>query len=328
MDFTRRQCLALLGAGLSKAENTLTDEWRQIAAQTDGTVGAAALHIGSGQHVGLHANDRFPLASVCKLPIAINILAMVDEGKLALNDDIEIPLYDVVPGVSPVAERWPKQTRFPLNELLELMVAKSDNTAVQTLFRIGGGASGMAARLRKWQIDGMRVDRSERQCALDAAGVKQIPPVAEWTPGMAEELTAKITRRERAAAMRRFLGDPRDTATPNGTVLLLRKAFRRELLSKALTVRLVEILEATTTGSARIRGMLPRGTVVAHKTGTAATVLGLNGATNDAGVITLPNRAGQVAIAVYVKGSTRDLGTREGVIARIAKAAFDYWSEL
>jgi beta-lactamase class A len=325
---TRRQCLALLSAGLCKAEPTLTEQWRQIAAQTDGTVGAAALHIGSGRHAGLHANDRFPLASVCKLPIAINVLAMVEEGKLSLNDDIEVPLFDVVPSVSPVAERWPKQTRFPLNELLELMLAKSDNTAVQTLFRIGGGASGMAGRFRQWQIDGMRVDRSERQCALDAAGVKQIPPVAQWTPGMVEELTARITPRERAAAMRRFLADPRDTATPNGTVQLLKRAFRGELLSKALTGRLVEILEATTTGGDRIKGLLPAGTAVAHKTGTTATAMGLNGATNDAGVITLPNGAGQVAIAIYVKGSTRDQDAREKVIARIAKAAFDSWSSV
>ena len=73
------------------------------------------------------------------------------------------------------------------------------------------------------------------------------------------------------------------------------------------------------------KGLLPGGTVVAHKTGTATTVMGLNGATNDAGVVTLPNGAGQLAIAIYVRGSTRDQATRESVIARMAKAAFDYW---
>jgi beta-lactamase class A len=44
--------------------------------------------------------------------------------------------------------------------------------------------------------------------------------------------------------------------------------------------------------------------------------------TNDVGVILLPNGA-RVAIAVYVKGSARDLETRERIIARIAKATFD-----
>jgi beta-lactamase class A len=236
MKLTRRQSLGLLGSGLaSAAEGTVIAQWRRIATETDGMVGAAALHVGSGRSISLHGNDRFPLASVCKLPIAIHILAMVGEGKLSLDGDIEIPLQDVVPGVSEVAERWPKQKRFPLDELLELMVAKSDNSAVQTLFRIGGGSAGIAARFRQWQIEGMRVDRSERECALVAAGVRNIPPVPQWTPGMYEELTAKIPPQERLAAMRRFLEDPRDSATPDSTVRLLRKAYRGELLPESLT---------------------------------------------------------------------------------------------
>jgi beta-lactamase class A len=248
---------------------------------------------------------------------------MVAEGKLSLGDNIDVPLPDVVPGVSEVAERWPTQKRFPLDELLALMVAKSDNSAVQTLFRMGGGAAGMATRFRQWQVEGMRVDRSERECALVAAGIRNIPPVSQWTPGMYQELTAKIPPEERLAAFRRFLADPRDTATPDSTVLLLRKAFRGELLPKSLTERLVEILSATSTGSARIKGLLPAGIVVGHKTGTTATVGNLNGATNDVGVIVLPEGAGQLAIAVYVKGSTRGQAVRERVIAQMAKAAFD-----
>ena len=324
MEFSRRQCLGLLSAGLGyAAEASLLDQWRRIAMDTDGVAGVAALHIESGRRISLHGDERFPMASVCKLPIAMNILAMVDEGRLSLRDDIAIPLQDVVPNVSEVAERWPAQKRFPLDELLRLMVAHSDNTAVETLFRIGGDAAGMASRLRQWHVEGIRVDRSERRCNLDAAGVKSIPPVSQWTPGMYEELTAKITPQERFAAMRRFLGDPRDTATPHGTVQLLQKAFRGELLSARLTGRLVAILTATTTGRARIKGLLPEGTVVAHKTGTTSTVSGLNGATNDAGVIMLPKGAGRLAIAVYVKGSTRAQSATERVIARMAKAAFD-----
>jgi beta-lactamase class A len=90
----------------------------------------------------------------------------------------------------------------------------------------------------------------------------------------------------------------------------------------------VEILKATTTGSARIKGLLPAGTVVAHKTGTASSVAGLNGGTNDVGVIMLPKGAGQLSIAVYVTGSTRDQETRDRIIARVAKVAFDSWAEL
>lgn len=326
---SRRQCLPWLAAGLCPAaESPVSEQWRQIALETDGTVGAVALHLGSGRRASLHGNEPFPMASVCKLPLALHILAMVDEGRLSLDEELEIPKYDVWPGVSVVAERWPRQRRFRLDDLLEWMVARSDNTAVQTLFRVGGGAKTMAARFRQWQIDGIRLDRSELQCMLEAAGVRPIPPVSRWTPGVYEELTARVPSRVRLAAMRRFLDDPRDTATPDGTVHLLKKLFGGELLPAKLTARLVDILKATTTGPARIKGLLPAGTVVAHKTGTGPTVMQLNGATNDAGVILLPGGAGQLAMAVYVKGSTRDQATRERVIARIAKAAFDSWSNL
>jgi beta-lactamase class A len=325
VNLSRRHCLGLAVAGLAGAaeDGDVVQRWKQIAAETDGVVGVAKLHLESGKGATLNGDDRFPMASVCKLPIAINILAMVGEGKLSLKDNIEIPLYDVVRGVSEVAERWPKQKIFPLDELLEWMVAKSDNSAVQRLFRMGGGAAGMATRFRQWKIDGMRVDRSEEQCNLDAAGVTNIPPVSDWKPGMLDELTAKIAPADRLRAMHRFLEDPRDTATPNGTVRLLAKAFRGELLSRDLTARLVEILKATSTGKGRIKGLLPAGTVVAHKTGTTATAAGLNGGTNDVGVIMLPKGAGRLIVAIYIKGSTRDLAAREMVIAKIARAAFD-----
>jgi beta-lactamase class A len=295
-ELTRRQYLYLFGAGLSAAPlDKLAERWRRIAAETGGTVGAAALHLGSGRRVSLHGDERFPLASVCKLPIAMHILAMADEDKLSRTASIEVEQRDVVPHVSEVAERWPKQRSFPLDELLLLMVAKSDNTAVETLYRIGGGAPAIDARLRGWHLDGIRIDRSERQCNRDAD-----------------------------ASMPRFIADPRDTGTPDGTVQLSQRLFHGEVLSAPSTARMVEILQATTTGPGRIKGLLPAGTVVAHKTGTTGDAGNLNGSTNDVGVIALPK--GQLALAVYVKGSTRDLPSREMVIARIAKAAFDSFS--
>jgi beta-lactamase class A len=244
-EFTRRRYLSLFGAfgaGLSAAPaDTLLDRWRQIAAGSDGAVGAAALHLGTGKRVSLLGGDRFPLASVCKLPAAMHILALVDDGKLSRAAQIEVVERDVTLNNSEIGHRWPKQRRFPLDELLLLMVAHSDNTAVETLYRIGGGAAAIDARLRAWHLDGVRIDRTERQCNLDAA-----------------------------RSMPRFIADPRDTGTPDGTVQLLRRLLRGELLSAPSTARMVEMLRATSTGPGRIKGLLPAGIVVAHKTGTTA----------------------------------------------------------
>ena len=326
MKVTRRQSLLILSAGVAAgAETPLEGQWRRIARATDGTVGVAAVHLASGEHASLHGDERFPMASVCKLPIAIHILGLVDEGKLRLGQPIEVLAQDIFPQVSEIAGRWPEQRRFPLDELLRLMVAQSDNTVVETLFRIGGGAPALAARFRQWRVEGMRVDRAEEEIALDGI---QAPysPREQWTGAMYKRLMAQATPAVRARAMARYLADPRDTATPNGTVQLLVRAFRGELLAKATTAFLIEIMKATASGPARLKGLLPEGTVVAHKTGAWGTVNGLNGATNDVGVIFPPRGAGAIAVAVFVKGSRRSEAERDRVIAEMARAAYDSWA--
>src|SRR5580658_10388785 len=99
---TRRQLLvaSTATAAFASPRPDLLDHWREIVRGTDGTVGAAALWLESGRTANLNGDERFPLASVCKLPLAINILALVDEGKLALNQEIEVRPRDVWAGVS------------------------------------------------------------------------------------------------------------------------------------------------------------------------------------------------------------------------------------
>jgi beta-lactamase class A len=315
-----------LGAGIAAAtERGLTEEWRRIAQATDGVTGAAALDLASGRLASMNRDASFPLASVCKVPIAMNILALVDEGKLSPNQQIEVLPRDVWPGVSTIATRWPAQRRFPLSQMIEWMVTESDNTAVETLFRIGGEAAAMAARFHQWNIHGMRVDRSERQCDLDRKGVAHYPPPEQWTDAMLNALKEKTTSEMRDHAMLRYLQDPRDTGTPNATVQLFARLFQGELLSQSSTAQMIHALQATTTFPTRLKGLLPRETVVAHKTGSVGPVNGLAAATNDSGVIFLSSGR-RLAISVYIKASTRSDDARDSIIARIARAAFDYYS--
>jgi beta-lactamase class A len=78
----------------------------------------------------------------------------------------------------------------------------------------------------------------------------------------------------------------------------------------------------STTGPRRLKGLLPPGTPVAHKTGTAPTVNGLTRATNDVGLIHLGGSR-WLAVAVSVSDSPADAASRESVIAQIARAAWD-----
>ena len=63
----------------------------------------------------------------------------------------------------------------------------------------------------------------------------------------------------------------------------------------------------------------PAGTIVAHKTGT------IGGTTNDVGIITLPDDAGHVVIAAFVKGSSRPVESRERAIAEVSRAVYDFF---
>jgi len=218
----------------------------------------------------------------------MQMFALVAEGKYSLQQKIDIPAGDVVKSVSPIGERWSKQKQWPLDEMVELMIAKSDNTAVQTFFRLGGGAEGITGRLRGWGVNGIRIDRDER-----TIGQEQVKNPAA------------------------FPDDPRDSGTPNGTVDLLHKAFYGKILRDDLAKLLRADMEKTTTGPGRIPALLPKGTVVARKTGTMA------GTANDVGVIRLP-KAGDLIVAFYTKASKRDLPARERTIAEMSKVAYDW----
>ena len=78
----------------------------------------------------------------------------------------------------------------------------------------------------------------------------------------------------------------------------------------------------STPGAKRLKGELPAGTLVAHKTGTGGTRNGITAATNDIGIITLPDGR-HLAVAAFVSDSAANDDTRDAVIARLAKAAWD-----
>jgi beta-lactamase class A len=86
---------------------------------------------------------------------------------------------------------------------------------------------------------------------------------------------------------------------------------------------LISLMEHTFVAPKRIRGLLPAGTIIAHRSGTSGTdEKGLSPATNDVGVITLPNGK-HLAIAIFLSDSYLPDDKRDEVIAKIARAAFD-----
>lgn len=305
----------------------LEARFAEIAASAGGVTGVSALHLESGTGASLHGHERFPMASVFKLPLAIALLARVDRGALRLDESVALGPSDIRPGGGggTIAERAPAGgIALSIGELLEAMLVSSDNTAADALLPLAGGGAAITAQLDAVGLSDIRIDRSEAELWFDSYGAMP-PPRAQWTPREIRGAIAAAPEAERREALRRFLADPRDTATPDALVQLLRQLHEGRRLSAESRERLLALMTRTQSGAKRLRGDLPAGTKVAHRTGSGADVDGVNIVTNDVGIVTLPGGRGHLAIAVMIKGSDRSIESREAAIARIARAAWDYW---
>ncbi len=271
-------------------KNELRDRIEQISQAAQGQVGGTATVLETGESVSLSGGQRFPMQSVYKFPIAMAVLAQVDQGKLQLDQKVHVEASDIVQD-SQILDENSQGMEFSLSELLQYMVSKSDSTACDRLLRLIGGPEVVMEYLRSLGVNDIIVANTENE-------------------QQGQDSTLQY----------------RNYATPDAAVNLLRALHEGEGLSKSSQALLLQWMIETTTGPKRIKGLLPDGTVVAHKTGTSRTVDGITAATNDVGLVSLPNGR-HLAIAVFVSDSRANNATREEVIAKVAKAAWDEWSQ-
>ena len=323
-------CCALVSAQTTAPNNSrvvsdstlprLEREIARLAKSAGGVVGVTAIHLETNRRVSLNGADRFPMASTYKVPIAVQLLTRVDKGELRLDEMIQFQSNDLHPGSGTLTELFNKPgLALSVRNLLELMLLISDNSATDVCLRLAGGPDAVTARMREIGISGIDVNRSTARLIADWVGITQAVAESDWTPAQFQKLAEAVKPEERKAAAARFDTDPRDTAMPDAMVTLLERIYRKDLLKSESAELLLDIMRRCRTGDARLKGMLPLGTEVAHKTGT------IGGTTNDVGIVTLPDDAGHVAIAVFVKSSEKETAARERVIAEVARAVHDYF---
>ena len=228
------------------------------------------------------------MQSVYKLPIGMATLHQVDLGALLLDQPVRIGSGDLAPPSrgSPIRDKYPHGTVMTVSALLDAMMSVSDGTASDVLLKLSGGPKRVTSYLRGLGVRNVTVANSEKVMA----------------------------RNEQV--------QHRDWATPDGMVSLLCALQRGKGLSATSRHRLLGLMVASETGPDRIKGLLPTGTSVAHKTGSSGTVNGLTRATNDVGLVALPDGR-HLAVVVFVSDTRADEATRDRVIARIARAAWD-----
>ncbi|GAC1548928.1 MAG: hypothetical protein NVS3B10_12430 [Polyangiales bacterium] len=293
-----------------------------IVAGSDGVVGVTVLHLRTGERASVHGGRRLPMMSVFKLPLAVVTLAAIDDGTWTMATRVPIAPSELRPTVSPLAEAWQKGERSPtLETMLRLVLQASDNTAGDKLVTWNGGGAKITARLRAMHASGIDVAEQELEifARLGCAGTS--PPAGGWSTGAIDACPKPTAEAERAAVQREIESSP-NGATADGLVDLLAQLDRGTILSDASRRWLRATLLGTTTGPARLKGRLPDGTPVEHKTGTGDTVAGVTVAVNDVGIVQLPT-GDRLAIAVLVAGAHGGASSGEGTIARLARASWD-----
>lgn len=301
------------------AADTLAPDSALLAAirRSAGIAGVTAVHVERGTRLSVRGGEAFPSASTFKLPVALAVLARVDSGRMALADSVGLAPSDFRIGPSQIADSvGAAGGRTTVGRLIQSMMIYSDNTATDRLTRMLGGPAVVDAHLRSRGIRGVRVDRTEGEVHWEYGGVRDVPPAAAWSRDEFNRRLAAVPAAEKEAAHERFFADPRDTSSPDGVAALLVQLQRGDGISAASRDFVLRAMAASPTGAERIRAGVPAGTPVADKTGT------IGRSTNDVGIITLPDGS-HVALAVFIRQSTRDNAGEEKVIAEIARAVYN-----
>jgi len=312
--------ISLANAATDPALARLERQIDYVSHVTDGVAGVSAVHIETGRAISVRGAEAFPMASAFKLPVAVQLLSLVDEGKLTLDRMVSLSPSDLHPGSGKLSELFfHPGVSLSIANLMEIMLAISDNSAADVLLREAGGPPAVTARMHALGLNGIRVDRSTALLISDWQGAKNLPPESQWTRGMWDRIYDAVPERDHMRARRAEMADPRDTATPDDMTKLLVGVWKKELLTPQSAGVLLGIMDRCQTGKSRIKGLLPQQTDVAHKTGS------LGGVANDVGFITLPGGAGHIAISVFTKASNRPEEASEKAIAEISRTIYDYF---
>jgi beta-lactamase class A len=253
-------------------------------------VGVAIKLLEGNDTLSINGKKHFPMQSVFKFPQAMAVLHQVDLGKLSMDQKIGIAKKDIFPTHSPLAKKYPEgNADVPLSELLYATVSVSDNVGCDILFRLIGGCKTVDKYIHDLGIKDIAIAHTEKE--MHAAWDVQFK---NWS-------------------------------TPLAMTQLLEILYNKKKLSAESHNFLWRAMVESPTGPRRIKGLLPKETVVAHKTGTGNfNDQGVLGAVNDVGIINLPNGK-HLVVVIFISRSTEKDTRLEDAMAEIAKAVYQHY---
>ncbi|MGV8119882.1 MAG: serine hydrolase [Candidatus Xenobiia bacterium LiM19] len=285
----------------------------------NGEVGVAIKHLESGEEILINQDKLFPMASTFKTAVMVEVFHQIIEGRLKLDEEIIITTSDIHIGGTILNDLHIPGVTLSIRNLLTLMMTVSENSATDILLaKIG--IENVNRRMKAMGLEDIYINRNCQQIILDYFGMND-----ERYKNLSQtELRGVIASYDKNSlsaieACAGFHRDMRDVSSPLCMNRLMENILTAKILDVSTCNKMLELMLKCRTGENRLRGMLPPGVAVAHKTGTLVTTV------NDTGIIFLPENRGHIIITVFSRMIKDPEQKMEKVIAEIARSSYDYF---
>ncbi|MCW4051174.1 MAG: class A beta-lactamase-related serine hydrolase [Candidatus Bathyarchaeota archaeon] len=291
----------------------LIDSIKGPAEGFKGFLGVSVKHLDTEEAAHMNGDKLFPTASTFKVPVLLEFYRQVEQGRLALDQQIVLTEEAKVPG-SGVLKELSEGMLVSLKDLLSLMMIVSDNTATDLIVE-KVGMDNVNDTMKKLGLKQTKVVKYCREILFDLVGINDLP---------LNEMT--LTRFKEASEGGDYAGSwslgvvNNDVSTPNEMTRLLELIANGEAASSESCEAILEIMGKCQTGTYRIPKYLPQKKVtMQRKTGS------LPGVRNDVGVVTLKDTGERYALSCFTMGA-EDVYAAEEAIALVSQGVYEYFS--
>jgi beta-lactamase class A len=248
-------------------------------------VGVYVRDLDTGTTASHRAEQRWYLASMVKVPVAIAVLRDIERGLYGLDTPLTLRAADVVDGAGTTAHAV-VGTPFTVRALLEQMIVHSDNTATDMLIGLVGEAE-LNALVRSLVPEGLQpitplgdirrliygylLPQSDRLTGRDLVLLKHARTDAERLQILHQLVAVPAAQRRLPtldAAYDAYYAGGLNSGRLDAYADLLAQLVEGQALSAASTGWLLGVLQRTATGTHRLKAGLPPHVRLAHKTGT------------------------------------------------------------
>lgn len=307
----------------SPEEKALDGELFALLNRFDGYVGVAVHDIDRRRTVDFNGKELFPQQSVSKLWVTLTALRMVDAGQLDLNEIAQIGFRDLTLFHQPVRQFVVANGAYRTTyaDLMRRAITQSDNTANDMLLKRVGGPDAVRSTIEKTGLGPIRFGPGEREMQSAIAGL-------QWRQSLAVgqsfyRARALVPEMQRRIAFDAYVADPVDGASPRAIALALGRVVRGELLGKPTAEHLLGLLGKVKSGPNRLKGGVPAGWSIGHKTGTGQELRHEQAGYNDVGVLTAPD-GHRYSIAVMIGRTAVPIPQRMELMHGVVQAVVRY----